>query len=78
MSATTTTLMTTTLVGTPSAMTNVVEPLSEKSCPTCGTNGYALDASEAQRRISELEGQIQEMTAQASVSGKYDQIIPKH
>lgn len=68
MSATTTTLMTTTLVGTPSAMTNVVEPFSEKSCPTCGSNGNALDASEAQRRILELEGQIQEMTAQASIS----------
>jgi len=53
-------------------MTNVVEPLSEKSCPTCGSNGNALDASEAQRRILELEGQIQEMTAQASISGKYE------
>lgn len=50
-------------------MTNV-ETLLEKSCPTCGSNGDALDASEAQRRIQELEGHIQEMTANASISGK--------
>ncbi|KAJ5755114.1 hypothetical protein N7533_004657 [Penicillium manginii] len=66
MSATTTTLMTTTLVGTHSAMTKI-DPSLENSCPTCGTNG-ALDASEAQRRILELEGQIQEMTAHSAIA----------
>ncbi|CAI7648971.1 unnamed protein product [Penicillium pancosmium] len=65
MSATTTTLMTTTLVGTSSAMTK--DPFLEKSCPTCGSDG-ALDASEAQRRILELEGQIQEMTAHSAIT----------
>lgn len=47
-------------------MTNIETGL-EKSCPTCGSNG-ALDSSEAQRRILELEGQIQEMTSHASVA----------
>jgi hypothetical protein len=61
--------MTTTLVGTHSAMTKI-DPSLENSCPTCGTNG-ALDASEAQRRILELEGQIQEMTAHSAIAGKY-------
>ncbi|KAJ5980815.1 hypothetical protein N7481_008113 [Penicillium waksmanii] len=65
MSATTTTLMTTTLVGTSSAMTK--DPFLENSCPTCGSNG-GLDASEAQRRILELEGQIQEMTAHSAIA----------
>ncbi|KAJ5159674.1 GDPGTP exchange factor Sec2p [Penicillium canariense] len=68
MSATTTsTLTTTTLVGMPSAVMNVAT-LSEKQCPTCGGNGGTHDASEAQRRIQELEGQVQHLTEHAAMT----------
>lgn len=70
MSATTTsTLTTTTLVGTRSAMTNA-STSSERSCPTCGGNGNLHDPAEAQYRIQELEGQIQELNERAAVTGK--------
>ncbi|KAJ5690597.1 GDPGTP exchange factor Sec2p [Penicillium macrosclerotiorum] len=66
MSATTTTLTSTTLVGAPSAMTHVTT-LSEKQCPTCG--GYeSHDAAESHRRIQELEGHIQELTERAAIT----------
>ncbi|KAJ5913725.1 GDPGTP exchange factor Sec2p [Penicillium tannophilum] len=60
MSATTTTLATATLVGTPSAM-KTVATVEENHCPTCGS-GESYDSSEAQLRIQELEGQIQDLT----------------
>ena len=70
MSATTTsTLTTTTLVGTLPAMTNAAPPIG-KPCPTCGGIGAAHDQSEAQHRIQELEGQIQELTERAAVTGR--------
>lgn len=70
MSATTTsTFTTTTLVGTRSAMTNA-SITSEQPCPTCGGHGNLHDPAEAQHRIQELEGQIQELNERAAVTGK--------
>lgn len=69
MSATTTALTTTTLIGTPSAMTNAVSTV-EKQCPTCGGKGVSHELPEAQHRIQELEGQVQELTERATVTGK--------
>jgi hypothetical protein len=64
MSATTTsTLTTTTLVGT---MKGVA--VSEKQCPMCW--GEGLHDSGAQDRIHELEGQLHMLTARASATGK--------
>ena len=71
MSATTTTLTTTTLVGTPSVMTTDAT-FNEEKCPTCGGNGDSHESLEAQQRIQELEGQIQDLMAQAVVTGKVE------
>lgn len=49
-------------------MTNA-STTTERPCPTCGTNGD-IHPSEAQRRIQELEGQIQELNQRAAVTGK--------
>lgn len=51
-----------------------VGAVSEKQCPTCGGNGSATYANskEAQRRIQELEGQVQVLTERASVTGKHE------
>lgn len=68
MSATTTALTTTTLIGMPSAMTNDSMTF-EKRCPTCAGNGLSYDPSEAPRRIQELEGQVQELNERAAVTG---------
>lgn len=68
MSATTTTLTTTTLVGSPSAMTNA--STSEKQCPACGGSGACHDPSEVQQRILELEGHVQELNERAALTGK--------
>lgn len=44
---------------------------TEGPCPTCGGgNGDLHDSAEAQRRIQELEGQIQELNQRAAVTGK--------
>ncbi|KAJ5585054.1 GDPGTP exchange factor Sec2p [Penicillium hispanicum] len=68
MSATTTsTLATTTLVGTPSAMTNTVS-IPEKRCSTCGGSGPVYEHPDAQHRIQELEGQVRELTERAAVT----------
>ncbi|KAJ5948670.1 hypothetical protein N7454_001977 [Penicillium verhagenii] len=62
MSATTTTIATATLVGIPSTM-KTVATVSENHCATCGsTRSDSFDSSEAQLRIQELEGQIQDLT----------------
>ena len=60
------TLTTTTLVGTPSAMN--ITTLSEKQCPACGRDG----AVESHHRIQELEGQVQALTERAAVTGKQE------
>lgn len=70
MSATTIALTTTTLVGTPSAMTNDSMNF-EKRCPTCAGNGHSYDRSKAPRRIQELEGQVQELNERAAVTGTH-------
>ncbi|KAJ5947248.1 GDPGTP exchange factor Sec2p [Penicillium verhagenii] len=62
MSATTTTIATATLVGIPSTM-KTVATATENHCATCGsTKTDSFDSSEAQLRIQELEGQIQDLT----------------
>ncbi|KAJ5894650.1 hypothetical protein N7495_006341 [Penicillium taxi] len=68
MSATlTSTLATTTLVGTPSAMAmTTFATLSEKHCPTCGSVSDFSDLAEAQRRIHELEEQVYYLTDRAA------------
>lgn len=43
---------------------------TERPCPTCGGNANLHDPSEAQHRIQELEGQIQELNQRAAVTGK--------
>ncbi|KAJ6096086.1 GDPGTP exchange factor Sec2p [Penicillium sp. IBT 16267x] len=58
MSATTTTSATATLVGSAMKTVAIVE---ENHCPRCGS-GDSYDPSEAQLRIQELEGQIQDLT----------------
>ncbi|KAJ6119792.1 hypothetical protein N7523_004072 [Penicillium sp. IBT 18751x] len=63
MSATTT-LTTTTLVGSPTAMTNV----SIKLCPACGGSGDCHDPSEVQQRILELQEQVQELNERAALT----------
>lgn len=47
-----------------------VTTLLEKQCPTCGGTGDSQDALESQRRIQELEGQVQALTERAAVTGK--------
>lgn len=69
--ATSTLTTTTTLVGTPSAMKDVMT-LSEKQCPTCGGTGDSHGALESQRRIQELEGQVQALTERAAMTGKQE------
>ncbi|KAJ5611019.1 hypothetical protein N7510_007738 [Penicillium lagena] len=69
MSATaTTSTFTTTLVGSPPAMTSVATRISEKQCPTCGGDGSEHSAEEAQRRIQELEGQVRDLMEHASIT----------
>lgn len=71
MSATaTTSTFTTTLVGSPPAMTSVATRTSEKQCPTCGGDGSEHSAEEAQRRIQELEGQVRDLMEHASITGE--------
>lgn len=43
---------------------------TQRPCPTCGSNGNLHDPAEAQHRIQELEGQIQELNERAAVTGK--------
>lgn len=66
--STTTTLTTTTLVGSQSAMTNDTL-VSEKHCSMC-RGAEASDSPEARRRIQELEGHVQELKDRAAVTGK--------
>ncbi|KAJ6164904.1 GDPGTP exchange factor Sec2p [Penicillium chermesinum] len=56
---------TTTLIGTSSAMATVATG-TETPCPVCGGMSDVHDSSEAQRRIQELEGQVQELTERAT------------
>ncbi|KAJ5239273.1 hypothetical protein N7468_003892 [Penicillium chermesinum] len=62
---------TTTLIGTSSAMATVATG-TETPCPVCGGMSDVHDSSEAQRRIQELEGQVQELTERATDAGNYD------
>lgn len=66
MSATTT-LTTTTLVGSPTAMTNVS---TTEICPACRGSGDCRDPSEVQQRILELERHVQELNERAALTGK--------
>ncbi|KAJ5257036.1 GDPGTP exchange factor Sec2p [Penicillium angulare] len=59
----TTTLATATLVGTASTMKTVAAV--DSHCPTCGY-GEEHDPSEAQLRIQELEGLVQDLTQRAA------------
>ncbi|CAL5873291.1 uncharacterized protein PFLUO_LOCUS7562 [Penicillium psychrofluorescens] len=69
MSATaTSSTFTTTLVGSPTAMTSVATRTSEKQCPTCGGDGSEHSAEEAQRRIQDLEGQVRDLMEHASIT----------
>lgn len=67
MSTMTTTLATATLVGTASTMKTVAAV--DSHCPTCGY-GEEHDPSEAQLRIQELEGLVQDLTQRAAFTGK--------
>lgn len=49
---------------------NNVTTLSEKQCPMCGGTGDSHGPLESQRRIQELEGQVQALTERAAMSGK--------
>lgn len=70
MSTTTTTALTaTTLVGMLPAMSTT----SDKTCPTCGQEGFPSQqhsAEEAQQRIKELEGQVLDLNSQVALTGK--------
>lgn len=44
--------------------------LAARPCPTCGGNSDIHDPAEAQRRIQELEGHVQELNERAAVTGK--------
>ncbi|KAJ5122377.1 hypothetical protein N7526_009314 [Penicillium atrosanguineum] len=63
MSATTT-LTTTTLVGSPTAMTTVLTEI----CPACGGSGDCHDPSEVQQQILELQGHVQELNERAALT----------
>lgn len=75
--STTTTLTTTTLVGSQSAMTNDTL-VSENHCSMCG-GAEVQNSPEAQRRIQELEGHVQELRDRAAVTGKQTKMpsVPK-
>ncbi|PYH41617.1 uncharacterized protein BP01DRAFT_360267 [Aspergillus saccharolyticus JOP 1030-1] len=70
MSTTTTTaLASTLLVGTLPTMTNAVGMISDKSCPTCGSDRFSAQgtpAGQAQSRVKELEGQLEFLNVQAT------------
>jgi hypothetical protein len=51
---------------------NDVMTLSEKQCPTCGGTDDSHGALESQRRIQELEGQVQALTERAAMTGKQE------
>ncbi|KAJ5782533.1 hypothetical protein N7457_004307 [Penicillium paradoxum] len=61
----TTTLTTTTLVGSP-AMKGI--SISERQCPMCWGEGLSQESSGAHDRIRELEGQVHVLTARASAT----------
>lgn len=69
MSTTTTSTYTsTTLVGMLPTITNATALVAGKSCPTCGQDGLLSQhhSEEAQRRIHELEGQLQHLNLQTA------------